>query len=279
WRRLAVSSSPEAEAYRLRLTLDRPATIGRLVEALGPGPVGRFDPGNAVLVDLIGGAFASASRLAVLSGTNRLAVRAAHGGWEVLGFAEAEEVATGRFRLTGLLRGLGGTEDATAAGAVVGAEVVQLDEAVRSLGLVNAERGAAQNWILEPMGLVTELSGPFVFDGGLRAETPLSPVHARVVRLVSGDLRISWIRRSRIDADAWAEGEVPLDEAEERHRLEIMNGSAVVRTVEVGEAEFTYAAADELADFGIPQTVLGLRLRQLGRLSAGLPLEAVVAVR
>lgn len=279
WRRLAVSSSPEAEAYRLRLTLDRPATIGRLAEALGPGPVGRFDPGNAVVVDLIGGAFASASRLAVLSGTNRLAVRAAHGGWEVLGFAEAEEVATGRFRLTGLLRGLGGTEDATAAGAVVGAEVVLLDEAVRSLGLVNAERGAAQNWILEPMGLVTELSGPFVFDGGLRAETPLSPVHARVVRLVSGDLRISWIRRSRIEADAWAEGEVPLDEAEERHRLEIMNGSAVVRTVEVGEAEFTYAATEELADFGMPQTVLGLRLRQLGRLAAGLPLEAVVAVR
>ncbi len=279
WRRLAVSSSPEAEAYRLRLTLDRPATIGRLAEALGPGPVGRFDPGNAVLVDLIGGAFVSASRMAVLSGMNRLAVRAAHGGWEVLGFAEAEEVATGRFRLTGLLRGLGGTEDATAAGAVVGAEVVLLDEAVRSLGLSNAERGAAQNWILEPMGLVTELSGPFVFDGGLRPETPLSLVHARVVRLVSGDLHISWIRRSRIEADAWTEGEVPLDEAEERYRLEIMNGSAVVRTVEVGEAEFAYAAADELADFGMPQTVLGLRLRQMGRLAAGLPLEAEVTVR
>ncbi len=274
-----MSSSPEAEAYRLRLTLDRPATIGRLVEALGPGPVGRFDPGNAVLVDLIGGAFASASRMAVLSGANRLAVRAAHGGWEVLGFAGAEEVATGRFRLTGLLRGLGGTEDATAAGALVGAEVVLLDEAVRPLGLVNAERGAAQNWILEPMGLVTELSGPFVFDGGLRAETPLSPVHARVVRLVSGDLHVSWIRRSRIEADAWAEGEVPLDEAEKHYRLEILNGSAVVRTVEVGEAEYAYAAADELADFGMPQTVLGLRLRQLGRLAAGLPLEAVVAVR
>ncbi|MDR7026859.1 baseplate multidomain protein megatron [Rhizobium rosettiformans] len=279
WRRLAVSSSPEAEAYRLRLTLDRPATIGRLAEALGPGPVGRFDPGNAVVVDLVSGAFASASRLAVLSGTNRLAVRAAHGGWEALGFAEAEEVATGRFRLTGLLRGLGGTEDATAAGAVVGAEVVLLDEAVRSLGLVNAERGAAQNWILEPMGLVTELSGPFVFDGGLRAETPLSPVHARVVRMVSGDLHISWIRRSRIEADAWAEGEVPLDEAEERYRLEILDGSAVVRTVGVGEAEFSYAATDELADFGMPQTVLGLRLRQLGRLAAGLPLEAVVTIR
>ncbi|NBB51023.1 hypothetical protein GVN24_22340 [Rhizobium sp. CRIBSB] len=278
WRRLAVSSSPEAEGYRLRLTLDRPATMGRLVEPLSPGPVGRFDPANALLVDLLGGAFSSASRTAVLSGANRLAVQTQHGGWEVLGFAGAAEVAAGRFRLTGLLRGLGGTEDATAAGADVGAEVVLLDEAVRALGLVNAERGAAQNWILEPMGLVTDLSGPFVFDGGLRAEAPLSPVHARVVRQASGDLLISWIRRSRIEADAWAEGEVPLDEAQERYRLEILDGSAVVRMVEVGEAGFTYAAEDELADFGEAQAALGLRLRQLGRLAAGMPLEAVITI-
>jgi hypothetical protein len=279
WRRLAVSSSPEAEGYRLRLTLDRPATIGRLVEPLSPGPVGRFDPANAVVVELLGGAFASASRTAVLSGANRIAVRTLNGGWEVIGFVEAEEVAAGRWRLSELLRGLGGTEDATAAGSGVGADVVLLDAAVRALGLANAERGAAQNWILEPMGLVTELSGPFVFDGGMRAETPLSPVHVRAVRLGSGDLRISWIRRGRIEADAWAEGEVPLDEAQERYRLEILDGSAVLRSVEVGVAGFTYPAADELADFGEAQATLGIRVRQLGRLAAGLPLEAELDVR
>ncbi len=57
------------------------------------------------------------------------------------------------------------------AGAEAGADVVALDQAVKPLGLATAERGAAQNWILEPMGLVTDLSGPQVFDGGLRAET------------------------------------------------------------------------------------------------------------
>ncbi|SIQ49012.1 Putative phage tail protein [Rhizobium sp. RU33A] len=278
WRRLAVSSSPEVEGYRLRLTLDRPATLGRLVEPLAPGPVGRFDWANALVVEVLAGAFASASRMAVLSGANRLAVRANTGGWEVIGFVEAEEVAVGRFRLTGLLRGLGGTEDAVVAGAAAGAEVVVLDEAVRSLGLGNAERGAAQNWILEPMGLVTELSGPHVFAGGLRAETPLSPVHAKVLRQAAGDLAITWIRRSRIEADAWTDGEVPLDEAQECYRLEILDGGMVLRVVEVTEPAWTYAVADELTDFGAPQTALGLRIRQLGRLAAGLPLEAVVPV-
>lgn len=278
WRRLAVSSSPETEGYRLRLTLDRPATLGRLAALLEPGPVGRFDPTNEIVVDLLSGAAASASRTAVLSGANRIAIRAGNGGWEVLGFAEAEEVAAGRFRLTGLLRGLGGTEDATVAGASVGAEVVLLDTAVRPLGLVHAERGATQNWILEPMGLLTDIAGPFAFGGGLRAETPLSPVHPRAVRQDGGDLRLSWIRRSRLDADAWTEGEVPLDEAEERYRLEILDGSAVLRTVELDEAGFMYSATDELADFGAQRTALTIRVRQLGRLAAGLPLEAVVAI-
>ncbi|QGG89888.1 hypothetical protein GH983_05175 [Agrobacterium sp. MA01] len=278
WRRLAVSSSPEAEGYRLRLTLDRPAPLGRLLEPLAPGPVGRFDGANALVVEVLAGAFASASRMAVLSGANRLAVRANTGGWEVVGFVEAEEIAVGRFRLTGLLRGLGGTEDAVVAGAAAGAEVVALDEAVRPLGLGNAERGAAQNWILELMGLVTEISGPHVFAGGLRAETPLSPVHAKVLRQAAGDLSISWIRRSRIEADAWTDGEVPLDEAEERYRLEILDGGTVLRVVEVTEPAWTYAVADELTDFGLAQTALGLRIRQLGRLAAGLPLEAVVPV-
>lgn len=278
WRRLAVSSSPEAEGYRLRLTLDRPATLGRLLEPLAPGPVGRFDWANALVVEVLAGAFASASRMAVLSGANRLVVRANTGGWEVIGFVEAEEIAVGRFRLKGLLRGLGGTEDALAAGAAAGAEIVSLDEAVRSLGLGNGERGAAQNWILEPMGLVTELSGPHVFAGGLRAETPLSPVHAKVQRQAAGDLAITWIRRSRIEADAWTDGEVPLDEAEERYRLEILDGGTVLRVVEVTEPAWTYAAADELTDFGVAQTALGLRIRQLGRLAAGLPLQAVVPV-
>lgn len=278
WRRLAVSSSPEAEGYRLRLTLDRPATLGRLLEPLLPGPVGRFDGANALVVEVLAGAFASASRMAVLSGANRLAVRANTGGWEVVGFVEAEEIAVGCFRLTGLLRGLGGTEDAVVAGAAAGADIVALDEAVRSLGLGNAERGAAQNWILEPMGLVTEISGPHVFAGGLRAETPLSPVHAKMLRQAAGDLSISWIRRSRIEADAWTDGEVPLDEAEERYRLEILDGGTVLRVAEVTEPAWTYAVADELADFGAPQTALGLRIRQLGRLAAGLPLQALVPI-
>ncbi len=54
----------------IALTLDRPATLGALVEPLAPGVTGRFDRANAVLVDLLSGALSSASRTAVFSGSN-----------------------------------------------------------------------------------------------------------------------------------------------------------------------------------------------------------------
>ncbi|MDH4442507.1 MAG: glycoside hydrolase/phage tail family protein, partial [Rhizobium sp.] len=279
WVRLAVSSSPEVEGYRRRLTLDRPATLGALVEPLAAGVSGRFDRANVVVVDLLSGALSSVSRMAVFSGANVLAVRAVSGAWEVLSFTDAEEIAAGRFRLTGLLRGLAGTEDAMAAGAEAGADVVALDQAVKPLQLATAERGAEQNWILEPMGLVTELSGPHRFAGGLRAETPLSPVHVKAVRSGAGDVVLSWIRRGRVDADGWSEGDIPKDEETERYRVEILDGELVRRTIEVAAPQFVYAAADEVADFGAAQTSLKVRIRQLGRLAAGLPSEAIVSIR
>jgi hypothetical protein len=279
WVRLAVSSSPEVEGYRLRLTLDRPATLGALVEPLVSGVSGRFDLANRLVLDVLSGALSSASRTAVLAGTNRLAVRAASGAWEILGFLQAEEIAAGRFRLTGLLRGLSGTEDAMTAAAEAGADVVLLDAAVKLLDLSMAERGAAQNWILEPMGLVTDLSGPHVFAGGLRAETPLSPVHLKAVRTEAGDLALSWIRRGRTDADAWSDGDIPLDEETERYRVEILDGEVLRRAVEVTEPRLIYAADVEIADFGAEQESLKVRIRQLGRMAAGIPTEATIPIR
>ena len=54
------------------------------------------------------------------------------GQWEVLGFAGAELVAPGTYRLSGLLRGLGGSDVAMGASAV-GNRVVLLDDRVSVL--------------------------------------------------------------------------------------------------------------------------------------------------
>lgn len=277
WRRTALSSSAGNQGYRTRTVLDRPARVGVLAAPLSPGMTGRFDRGGMVELDLFFGGLSSADERAVLNGENRIAVKAANGVWEVVGYADAEEISPNRWRLGGLLRGLAGTEDAMLAGAGLGAAVVVLDEAVVSLGLTAEERGLSMNWLAESLGQAGGRSGPHVFAGGIRAETPLSPVHVRGERQAAGDVRVTWVRRGRVEADDWEGADIPLDEPTERYRIEVLDGAIVRRVIEVTEPAFTYPAADETADFGAAQTSLSLRIRQMGRaVPLGVPVGTTI---
>jgi hypothetical protein len=204
-------------------------------------------------------------------------VRAGNGGWEIIGFRDASEIAPRRWRLTGLLRALHGTEDAMASGLAAEAEVVVLDDAVQPLGLDVEEIGRASNWMVDAVGVADGQAGPFTFAGGLRALTPLSPVHLSARRGADGMVRFSWTRRGRIDSDSWLAAEIPLDEPVEAYRLDILSGGTVVRSIETPTPAYAYPIAQELADFGTPQTAISIRVRQLGRaVPLGLPAEATL---
>ncbi|MDI7861255.1 glycoside hydrolase/phage tail family protein [Rhizobiaceae bacterium n13] len=277
WKRVLVSSSATTEDYRLRTMLERPARIGMLTGALAAGVSGRFQGAHTIEFDLPFGSLASASRLAVLNGENRLAVTADNGALEIIAFCTAIETAPNHWELSGLLRGLAGTEDAMQAGASSSSPVVVLDAAVRPLGLTAAESGLALNWMVEQAGGRAGEGERLAFAGGLRAETPLSPVHLKARRLPSGDIDIRWIRRGRVDADSWEATEVPLDEPEERYRVEILDGETIVRTSEVTAPTWTYLAVDEIADFGALQSQMRVRVRQIGRkVALGLPAMAEI---
>ena len=279
WRPTVLSSSATIEGFRTRVRMERPARIGTLTAALLPGVRGRFDRHNAINLELAYGGLQSAPVPAVLNGDNRLAVLADNGAYEIIGFAEAEEIAAGHWRLSGLLRGLCGSDDAMAAGASVGATVVVLDEAVRPLGLSVAEAGLVLTWIAEPAGGLAGGVVPIAFAGGLRAETPLAPVHLGAGRNVDGDIVLRWTRCGRIDADSWEGTDIALDEPEERYRLDILEGGAVRRRVETTAPSHVYSAAQELADFGAAQAALTLRVCQIGRkVPLGLPATASVSL-
>jgi hypothetical protein len=278
WRPIIISASPGMEAYRQRVLLDRPAMIGALAMPLISGPPGRFDRKNTVVVDLPFGEVSSAAELSVLNGESRLAIKAANGVWEIVAFAKAEEIAPSRWRLSSLLRGLAGTEDALAGGAPKGAPVVVLDQAVQPLGLAASERGRRLNWIAEAAGMAGAMSGPFAFEGGLRALTPLAPVHLSAERRGDGVL-FRWKRRGRVEADGWDASEIPLDEPFELYRVEVLDGETVRRVAEVSEPVWFYPAADELTDFPALRDHISVRVRQLGRaVPSGVAAKAVLPI-
>ncbi|MEO0637005.1 MAG: glycoside hydrolase/phage tail family protein [Pseudomonadota bacterium] len=210
------------DGFALRATASRYAVAGRLVDPLAPGLAWRWQPHQSVLVDLVQGQLSSLSPLEVLSGDNVVAIETAV-GWEIVQFQDATLVGDHRYRLSNLLRGQNGTEAEMAAGAAAGARLVLLDAALVGLDLETSERGVELNWRVVRTGEF--ISSPnavsLAFSGGLRSLVPLSPVHLRR----SGSV-FSWVRRDRVDADAWDQSDIPMSERSETYELSLTDASS-----------------------------------------------------
>ena len=98
---------------------------------------------------------------------------------------------------------------------------------------------------------------------------------------VPGDLTIRWIRRDRsLAADSWNAVEIPMSEAGESWRVEILDGAVVKRSLTTVTTNALYTAAQQSADWGAPlgpgQT-LAIRIYQLSnRLGRGTPATATL---
>jgi hypothetical protein len=280
WKTERVYASPEDSDFVQRAVIDRPAIVGELAEPIGVGFPGRMDGAATVSVGLSGGELQSVSRLRMLNGANSAAILAANGVWEVLQFQSAEEIAPSLWRLSGLLRGQLGTDDATATGAAAGAPFVLLDDSVVAAGLLNTEIGLPLNWRVGPSG--ADFGGPsfglYAETGGLRALTPLSPVHLRAAWQANGDLMVTWVRRGRIDADSWLATEVPLGEEYEAYQVGFATEDGqTVRTATVNSPAVTYTAAQISADFDAPPEGLLITIRQVSAaIGPGIPATMTV---
>lgn len=171
----------------------------------------------------------------------------------MIGFAGAELVSAGRYRLSELLRGLGGT-DVAMGPAAAGNRVVVLDGNVAVLPMEPDWLGG-ELALRAYAGRLDATGTPLTTAISLGPVLPLPPVHLRADRDEAGDVTLSWVRRSRADAGSWAAAEVPLEHAPENYRVTILDGSEPVRTIEVSAPTANYAAAAQLDDFGaLPAT-------------------------
>lgn len=241
--------------------ITRPAVLGEMVSGLSPGPVSRWDRGGVIEIRLTGGHLASVDPLAALAGSNRIAVETDAGGWEVIGFAQADLVAPGQYRLRQLLRGADGTEEAMAA-ISPGRRVVVLDGRVPSLPV-------EAHWIGEsralrcyagPQDTVGQVMSTALLPG---PALPLAPVHLAATRQADGAIVLTWVRRSRADGDGWGLAEPALEHAPEAWRVQIFNGGTLMRTFDVGATAVTYGSAEQTADFGGPPALFTYAVSQV----------------
>jgi len=188
-----------------------------------------------------------------------LAVETVAGGWEVIGFAEAELMAPGRYELRTLLRGLEGS----AVGAIAAdARVMVLDGKVASLPVSAGRLGEPQAFKVYA-GMADLVGQDLVVTPDVSAALPLAPAHLQALVDGSGDIAFSWTRRSRVDADGWGAVEAALDAAPECYRLEIFDGVVLKRSLDCLAPTASYALAEQMSDFGGAATGFTWRVAQV----------------
>jgi GTA TIM-barrel-like domain/Putative phage tail protein len=273
---VAVWASIDGLSYsRAGLAL-APAVAGETLDDLPAGPTARWHYAS-FRVQLYGGALASVSDSALFAGANAAAVQHADGAWEVIQFAHAELVAENTYLLSRLLRGQAGSEGAMASPLAAGSPFVLLDQHVVTIasGLDALERTLQLRVIAAGRDYGDAAALALAATPQATALRPLAPVHVKAKRDGSG-VTFSWIRRARFDADSWT-GEIPLGEDSEQYAIDILSGSDVVRTLIASIPSALYAADDELADFGVAQTSLSIRVTQLSAtVGRGFAAEAVL---
>jgi hypothetical protein len=237
---------------------------GRTLNALAPGPIWRWDRANRLDVTFSSDPPASITEREALAGGNRFALQGQDGVWEVFSAAGAELIGPQTVRLSGLLRGLDGTEVAADRAVAAGAQIILLDETLVPVASDLALIGRDVRYRVGPFD--RDAADPTVAEIGTMVQAsallPRMPVHARA-RREAGGVRIGWIRQTRSGGDAWEPVEVPLSEDRESWRVAILSGGTTLRIIESGAPSLLYAASDELADFGAPRATLSLRISQL----------------
>ena len=188
------------------------ATTGELVAPLGPSTGMLLEPSATLEVELKAADFGYSSTdvTGLAMGTNRLLV-----GGEVIQFLTAERMSGNYWKLSGLLRGRAGSEDAAQIGHEAGVDVLSLDGHFTAVdpALVPAEAGvriaAIGRGDLEPA--FAEIQNP-----GLSRQ-PLIPVRPRANHLADGSIQLCWTRRARGQWRWPIASEVPLIEEQESY--------------------------------------------------------------
>jgi Putative phage tail protein len=257
--------------YVVAAVASLPSVMGATVTDLAPGPAWRWDRVNTVEVQLDYGSLQSLADERVLAGANAALI-----GDEIVQFASAELIGEGRYRFSRLLRGQRGTEQVIVTHPA-GSRFVLLDPARQPRPNFSVSRvGAAIAWRTAPVpqGPTGDLSGEIVFTDAGKGLRPFAPVQLKAARdSASGDVALSWIRRTRVGGDAWL-NEVPLGEETEDYEAAILNGGNIVRTLRVATPSALYPSGQQSADFGAPPATLAWRVVQISRAyGRGVPAE------
>ncbi|MGE4323819.1 MAG: phage tail protein [Sphingobium sp.] len=251
------------------------AIIGQADAALPAGCSSLVDEVNSLSVRLLADdmTLLSAEEEALALGRNLCLL-----GRELIQFQRVEQTGPSRFRLSGLRRGLRGTEWAMASHDAGDAFLLLEEDRVMEPMAATGGEGEVGTILsvaavgigdVEPAGATIAVTG--------EALIPPSPVHLTARAGDDGGWTIGWCRRSRAGWRWASGGDVPLGEERERYAVMVLDGGATVRSHETDVPGWTYdpmmVSADAAAGHAGPLTI---EIRQIGSASIGRAARIVI---
>ncbi len=246
WRRASLwLSTDQGQSYAQAASLNRATVLGKSKTLLAATAAGVWDEASSVEIELLTADMILVSRTdaALLAGRNLALI-----GAELVHFRTVTALTSQRYRLSGLLRGVRGTE-AAIAGHVLGEPFILLDplpDVYALPPLAALDQPLRYKWLSPGQSLGDVPAQVMVLRG--QALRPLAPVHGQLQRLANGDIQFSWIRRSRSGFD-WLDGvDAPLAEDVERYRITVQVAGEIKRVLDVSAASWIYATTLQTAD-------------------------------
>lgn len=259
-------STDSGISYTAFMGLAVGVVTGSAITALPTGPVTIFDEGNYVDIVIFNNEdLYSATEANVLNGSNA-ALLGDDDRWEVIQWKTATltDSTSNIYRLSGLLRGRRGTDWAIDE-HVIGDRFILLQEnySIQRKDFGSSDIGSARLYKAVTRMNTVQSAIEYSFTNAGVGLKPYSPVHITGTADGSGNITITWIRRTRIGGEWRDYVDVPLGETSEAYKVEIMSGSTVIRTISsLTSATCTYTAAQQVTDFGSTQSRLTIKVYQ-----------------
>ncbi len=268
------------------LALTSEATIGAIASAVPKSQAFTWDDETVITVNVRATfGFESTTDDAMLAGAN-VAAMGADGRWEIVQWGLATQLSSTQWELSHLLRGRRGTEHVLGSSQIGDTFVVVSTGDLGRVILETTEIGAARVYKGVSIGASYSSGTDQPFTGHAEALVCFSPVDAIAQRETDGDIRISWIRRSRLGRTLMSGVDIPLGETTEAFSIDILEAHSpaspeiVLRTLTSSTESVLYSHANQETDFGSPlPSIIKVAIYQLSAIvGRGTPLIATLTV-
>jgi hypothetical protein len=261
-----------------RGTVSNGAVIGFTETRLGDWPYGIVDESNLLTVNVGNGELASITYEQLISGALNVAAVGVQGRWEILKFRTAESLGSGRFILSGLVRGMRGTEWARGTHLTSDTFVLMTVGGTLRPNFEAGSIGQTKTYRAVSKGRSFNSASSQTYANTAEGLETFSPTNLFRTGSVGGDITMTCVRRTRL-SENWLRGIVPLGEEVQAFDFELYTSSAFTtlrRVIASSTRSAVYTAAMQAAD-GYSSGPLYVRVYQLsGVVGRGRALEATI---